>query len=533
MPSVVQAKLKGMNQAMRRHCFAGLGVLSLLIVSVLQLYVACAAYGTFKLETPASGVIRVDSEFRLSGACDYDELLISLWRKEAVYTTQYAQQRVEVRAGKFDTWIWLPWGSGEYTVRLWGGERDASFYTQLAVFQVTAVMDTMPTQALPVMLHAFDPATDSILQPARAYEKVAGQVPLRFRTEHAHLMLELYKDGSIEQYLLPAAPGEIRTDLWLARGAGRYDLVFWAPMESEGSYMSWASFAVENLNDENLEQLPQSLLWYNAAWQGDKSMLQIDNPEALYGGISGISSGLVQLTGRTGYDYLSATVVKDGVSAQYRIPVQDGRFTADLWLRFGPGIYSITFWADVTGKGELQGLVSFAARSAAPDTLLYLAPSWGIECDHPTIVQLAKEITRASTNDMQRILAIHDWVVEHISYDVDKYLNNSYHPNDGALRTLQLRQGVCQDYTYLTVALLRAIGIPARRAIGQSYSRGVWGDHAWTEAYADGRWVVLDTTWNAGYMTDTNRFVKRTSHQYFDPPTADFARDHVLAYYDY
>lgn len=211
----------------------------------------------------------------------------------------------------------------------------------------------------------------------------------------------------------------------------------------------------------------------------------------------------------------------------------NGRFTADLWLRFGPGIYTITIWADPTGQGHQYALVSFAARSAAPDDLLYLAPSHGIESDHPTIVQLATEITKNVVGDMQRLLAIHDWVANNISYDVAKYKTGSYHPEDGALRTLQLRQGVCQDYTFLTVALLRAAGIQARMALGRAYSHGAWGTHAWTEAYVAGRWVVLDTTWDAGYVTDTGQFVKQFSSRYFDPAAKDFARDHILDYYGY
>jgi transglutaminase-like putative cysteine protease len=531
MQTPVRLRFHQQGPDMRRRLCARVGALVLLLIMVSHHINAVRA--AFRLDSPTTGSISVAGEFRLSGVCDYDELLVSLWRPEAVYTTIYAQQRITVQAGRFDTWIWLPWGTGEYTVQVWGRERGADAYVQLTTFPVRVTSGTRSIQALPVKLEAFDAETDSILQPLQAYGQVPGRTALHIKTKYAHLVLEIHKDGVSEDYWLPATQGEIRTELWLARGAGRYDIVLWAPTSTGGSYAPWAAFAVDNVHEENLDHLPQAPLWYNAAWQGGKSMLQIENLAALYGGTQGISSGRLQLTGRTEYKYLSATVEKDGAVARYKIPVLDGNFTADLWLRFGPGMHMVTIWADDTGQGRLQALVRFTARSAAPDTLLYLAPSRGIESDHPIIAQLAAEITKNATGDLQRVLAIHDWVADNISYDVAKYKSGLSHPDDGALRTLQRRQGVCQDYAYLTTALLRAVGIPARLAIGQAYSFGAWGAHAWTEAYAAGRWIVLDTTWDAGYVTDTGRFVKQSSHRYFDPAASDFARDHILEYYDY
>lgn len=60
--------------------------------------------------------------------------------------------------------------------------------------------------------------------------------------------------------------------------------------------------------------------------------------------------------------------------------------------------------------------------------------------------------------------------------------------------------GVCQDYTHVTLSLLRAVGIPARYVSGYLYptegeiGESVTGEsHAWVEAW-DGGWWACDPT---------------------------------------
>jgi len=100
-------------------------------------------------------------------------------------------------------------------------------------------------------------------------------------------------------------------------------------------------------------------------------------------------------------------------------------------------------------------------------------------------LQLVREI-----ND--RIYAAFDYVPE--STRVDS-------PIDQAL---ELRQGVCQDFTHVMITLVRSLGIPCRYVSGYLYHRGDDHDraaegamHAWCEAYLPGLgWVGFDPTNN-------------------------------------
>lgn len=79
------------------------------------------------------------------------------------------------------------------------------------------------------------------------------------------------------------------------------------------------------------------------------------------------------------------------------------------------------------------------------------------------------------------------------------YVEDEYVPAySNALEALKSRRGDCTEHSVLFVALARAIGIPARVAVGIAYwqpGHG-FGWHAWAEVYAGGHWYAVDPTWN-------------------------------------
>jgi hypothetical protein len=61
-----------------------------------------------------------------------------------------------------------------------------------------------------------------------------------------------------------------------------------------------------------------------------------------------------------------------------------------------------------------------------------------------------------------------------------------------ASEVVRNRRGTCVAYAVLLAALERAAGLPSRVAMGFAYADGIWGGHAWSEAYIDNRWIALD-----------------------------------------
>ena len=62
-----------------------------------------------------------------------------------------------------------------------------------------------------------------------------------------------------------------------------------------------------------------------------------------------------------------------------------------------------------------------------------------------------------------------------------------------ALQVLDSRQGDCNEHTVLYVAMARALGLPARTAVGLVYLNGSFYYHAWPEVWL-GEWVAVDPT---------------------------------------
>lgn len=68
-----------------------------------------------------------------------------------------------------------------------------------------------------------------------------------------------------------------------------------------------------------------------------------------------------------------------------------------------------------------------------------------------------------------------------------------------AARVLELRSGVCQDFTHLFIASARVLGIPCRYVAGYLHDpeieEGFHASHGWAEAFVDGLgWIGFDPT---------------------------------------
>lgn len=146
----------------------------------------------------------------------------------------------------------------------------------------------------------------------------------------------------------------------------------------------------------------------------------------------------------------------------------------------------------------------------------------------------AIEITEHCETDMEKLKAIHDWVASNIYYDyygrardLTNYLSHEVYDKKGT---------VCAGYSNLTASMCRAVGIPCKIIIGyafgeckQSLLNSGYTNHAWNEAYIDGRWVILDTTWdsqNANTTEDKMPVFKKCKQVYFNPTLEYFSRTH-------
>jgi len=144
----------------------------------------------------------------------------------------------------------------------------------------------------------------------------------------------------------------------------------------------------------------------------------------------------------------------------------------------------------------------------------YLAGSYFINSDDARVRRLAKLAVGKETDPWRKAQRISQWVFRnvHDNYEVGF---------DTAEQVAKHLQGDCTEHSVLAAAMCKAVGIPARTAIGLVYTvnrdrppRGpVLAFHMWTEVWIGGQWRGIDPTMGglvgAGHL-------KITAHSWYN-----------------
>lgn len=124
------------------------------------------------------------------------------------------------------------------------------------------------------------------------------------------------------------------------------------------------------------------------------------------------------------------------------------------------------------------------------DLAEYLRPEPLIQSDDERIVRAAEQMANWRflwDKNPKRVardltLGVNRMLVKEVTFSL---------PN--AVQVLEGRKGDCNEHTVLFVAMARALGLPARTAVGLVYVDGSFFYHAWPEVWL-GEWVAVDPT---------------------------------------
>jgi transglutaminase-like putative cysteine protease len=269
-----------------------------------------------------------------------------------------------------------------------------------------------------------------------------------------------------------------------------------------------------------------------------------------------VNNSRVQIFGRAPIDttwvFVDIKHNKTGQTYTYYFTTNRGEFAYEIGLRYGPGEYQLRFAHQNTPQ-KYSSYTYFADKSVInndENTSAFSLPSNEVQSDHPQMIALAQAITKNKTNDRDRSQAIHTWVTKNIAYDVETYFAGTYRTNypTDAISVLKNGKSICQGYSSVIAALHRAIGIPAKIVTGitinitdsdenvnpiweSALKNKTYGEHAWNEVLIDGKWEVLDATWDSGYVNfETKQFKfknpEKDGYKYLFPKLDSFSRDH-------
>lgn len=175
------------------------------------------------------------------------------------------------------------------------------------------------------------------------------------------------------------------------------------------------------------------------------------------------------------------------------------------------GLYRTIIIFTAYSDAQLDGMAStisfpLPGGSVPPDVDRYMDPGPGTQSDEPDVVALAESLSDGCSYEYEAVRAILNWCVDNLHYSS---LPLEW-PQD-ALSTIQdpLHYADCTGYSHVAIALLRAIGIPARFVVGPVLAGAVLvpmpgggslpigytatGFHAWFEVYyPDVGWIPHD-----------------------------------------
>ncbi|MGB2138583.1 MAG: transglutaminase domain-containing protein [Flavobacteriales bacterium] len=162
---------------------------------------------------------------------------------------------------------------------------------------------------------------------------------------------------------------------------------------------------------------------------------------------------------------------------------------------------------------------STSQEFSAIDTHLASLPTQ----NYSSIEQLHNQIINPRFNEEQKVYAIAKYITNTIAYG-----ERARKP----LNTVNSREGVCQDYAELFIALCELSNIENNYVTGDGKTSaqdiGFYSsNHAWNVVKVNGRYQIYDLTWAAGtYNNETKSFNKNFNAQYFNANPEDFISNH-------
>ena len=144
------------------------------------------------------------------------------------------------------------------------------------------------------------------------------------------------------------------------------------------------------------------------------------------------------------------------------------------------------------------------------------------------IKKIMPTIVTPSMTELQKVIAIHDWIVTNVDYALNQYQTGNVskysHTAWGGLETGYV---VCNGYAELFRLMAAEVGIEAKDISG--YGNIGLGDqhHRWSQVKIDGKWYNVDLTWDD--PTWSNKDFNdhgSTSYNYFLLSDEEFYKDH-------
>lgn len=133
---------------------------------------------------------------------------------------------------------------------------------------------------------------------------------------------------------------------------------------------------------------------------------------------------------------------------------------------------------------------------------------------------IISQLIKPGMNNVQKELAVHDYIVNSTVYDYDNYVKGTLSEDDFTDYGVVINgKAVCEGYAKALQRLLSMCGIESLAVEGQA--SGV--PHAWNLVNINGVYTHVDSTWDDPVTQNRQNIL---SHDYFNVSDAEIAADH-------
>ena len=207
--------------------------------------------------------------------------------------------------------------------------------------------------------------------------------------------------------------------------------------------------------------------------------------------------------------YFTVNVSKGDKFLMSKVPVYSSEFETPIYTPFGLGKHNIVIATPPNGDNIIDYIMQFSVINTSFDSIRYLVPSTYVDPTAQEIEKLADEIALEAFTDKEKAIGMMKWISSNIVYSPG---NNGAAPQN-ALELLKSKKGDCDEIAFLFASVLRNLEIPVKIMSG-SLPEG--DGHAWTEVQINGKWILVDPTWGAGYINERNGvYVKEFNPEYY------------------
>lgn len=456
----------------------------------------------------------------------YVWIQVTYLEKKRVDLPTSMQYYTPLTGGDFSQHVRLFQGEGKYSITLRVPGEEKNTYYPFATFEVINQSSSIARDI------SYSPIAYSVgLQmdfPLQGYQVQANalQIEGEFSKPFSQgkVLIQVRKGKKVWRKVVLCTEPVFRETIPLLFGKGIHEIQVMIPDgKRKEYYLEGATFFVKNQSDTMYNPIQYTK-------EFDERGIKLTAPIAggSHNGLTYRVAGSInpRMRGSKNTQYMVVKTTKGKDEAMYFIPIKNDHFDGHAYFRFGSGLYTVDL---LVPENTTQNRDYFRFFTAAECNVLVqgvedvrdLVPSRGIECNDVRMIRLATQIVKNKSTNMEKARAIYKYVAQTMRYDVQKLKRNTFSWRDSSIKALETKKGVCQDYVFLTVALLRAAGIPSHFVEGMAQGQA----HAWVESLIGNRWISMDPTWGSGYITN-GQFIQKLDMTYFNPSLSQFRKTH-------